>query len=149
MEVPRARPLPAGIPRRLARRPHMAAALLRWRNAYHLRRVRVLSGAALALALALGVLAAPPTGPVLQWLAASPVITFAISAGLFGLAAIRRQARIQIDGASSWLSALPVASSPLLRLVWGTCAWLLAAVAFVGLAWAAGRVTTAMASVLV
>lgn len=126
----------------------MAAALLRWRNAYHLRRAWVFGIAALTIALALGLLAAPPTGAMLQWLAGSPVITFAISACLFGLAAVRAQARLQADATSSWLAALPVAGSSLSRLVLATGARFLGILVFLGLAWAVGRATTAMASVL-
>lgn len=126
----------------------MAAALLRWRNAYHLRRARTCSIAALAVALVVAVLVVPPTGPVLEWFAGNPVITFAVIACLFGLSAVRRQARLQADATSSWLSALPVTSAPLLRLVLGTAARLVAAVILVGLACAAGRVTTAAASLL-
>ena len=148
MEVPQASSLPAGMPRGLARQPHMAAALLRWRNIYHLRRAWFLGATLLTLALVIGLLAASPTGQVLQWLADDPVLTFAISAGLFGLSAVRRQARIQADAAGSWLSALPVASSPLLRLLLGTAAQWLAAVVFVGLALAVGRVTATAASLL-
>jgi len=127
----------------------LAAALLRWRNAYHLRRARFLSVTALALALVSGLLAASSTGRVLEWLAGNPVITFAISAGLFGLSAVRRQARIQADAASSWLSALPTMSSPLIRLALGTAARFLAVLIFVGLAWVVGRVTAAAAALLV
>lgn len=149
MEVPQASSLPTGIPRRLARRPYVAAALLQWRNIYHLGPARSLIVAALALALLVGLLAAPPTGPVLEWLAGNPVITFAISAGLFGLSAVRRQARIQADAVSSWLSALPATSSSLLRLASGAAAQFLAAAAFAGLAVAAGRITAPAASLLV
>jgi hypothetical protein len=137
------------MPRGLACRPHLAAALLRWRNTYRLRRTWFLSAVALALGLVIALLAAPPTGRVLAWLAGSPVVAFAISAGLFGVSAARRQARIQADAASSWLSALPTASSSLLRLLAGTAAQLLAVVVFVGLALAVGRVTAAAASQLV
>lgn len=149
MEVPRASSLPAGVPRGLARRPQLAVALLEWRNAWHLRPLRILTLAGLGVALVAGLLTAPPTGRVLQWLAANPVILFAVGAGLFGLWAVRRQARIQADAARSWLSALPVSGSPLLRLVSGTAAWLLAAVLLVGLVWAVGRITAAMAAVIV
>jgi hypothetical protein len=126
----------------------MAAALLRWRNAHQTRPALVRSIAALAVALVLGLLAAPPTGRWLHWLAVNPVLVFAVSTGLSGLSAVRRQARIQAQASSSWLAALPVASSPLLRLMLGTAARLLAAIVFVGLAWITGRVTAATASVL-
>jgi len=149
MEVPQASSLPTGIPRRLARRPYVAAALLQWRNTYQLRRARVLTVAALALTLLVGLLAAPPIGPMLEWLAGNPVITFALSAGLFGLSAVRRQARIQADAVSSWLSALPATSSSLLRLASRTAAQFLAAAVFVGLAAAVGRMTAPAASRLV
>lgn len=149
MEVPQASSLPTGIPRRLARRPYVAAALLRWRNIYHLRRARILTVAALALALLVGLLAAPPTGPVLEWLAGNPVITFAISACLFGLCAVRSHARIQADAVSSWLSALPATNSSLLRLTLGIAAQFLAAVVFVGLAVAVGRIRAPAAALLV
>lgn len=141
--------LPAGIPRLLARRPHLAAALLRWRNLYHLRRGRVLGITALVVALAVGLVLAPPTGSALQWLAGSPPIPFAISACLFGLAAVRRQARIQAEAATSWLAALPAPGSVILRLVSKSFAGLLGAVCLVGLAWTAGRLAPGMAWVLV
>ena len=126
----------------------MAAALLRSRNAYHLRRGRLCSIAALAVVAVVAMLVAPPTGPVLAWLAGSPFIVFAVSACLFGLSAVRRQARLQADAASSWLAALPVTGSPLLRLLLGTGARLAPVVILVGLAWVAGRVTTAVAALL-
>jgi hypothetical protein len=131
--------LPADIPRRLARRPHLAVALLRWRNACRRERRRLLGTAAVIVALALAVLAAPPAAAALHWLARSPVVTFAIGACLFGLSAIRRQERIQSEAATSWLAALPVPGSSIFRLVLGTVARLLAAIAFLGLAWAVGR----------
>lgn len=149
MEAPRISPLPAGIPRRLAGHPHMAAALLAWRNVFHRGPARVLIIAALAAALVVGLLTAPPTGRVLQWLAANPVLVFAVSTGLFGLSAVRRQERLQADATRSWLAALPAAGSPLLRLVWGTAARLLAVVFLAGLACAVAGARAATASVLV
>lgn len=146
MEVSPSSSLPAGIPRRLARRPHWAAALLRWRNVYGLRPGRVLGIGALILALALLVLAAPPAGPVLRWLAHSPVITLAISACLFGLSAVRRQEHLQSERATSWLAALPATPSSIARLMLGTAVRLLAASAFLGLAWAVGRLPPGAAS---
>lgn len=147
--MPRASPLPAGIPRLLARRPHLIAAWLRWRNAYRCKRARVLGGAALVVALAVGMAAAAPTGGLLQRLAASPAVTFALSACLFGLSAVHRQARLRGEAATSWLAALPVAGSGRLRLALGLIVGLLAAVCFVGVAWAAGRITEPTASLLV
>ncbi len=114
-------------------------ALLRWRNAYRLNRPRLLGGAALVLALALAVLAAPPAAAVLHWLARHPVVTLAIVACLFGLSVMRRQERIQSEAATSWLAALPVPRSSIARLVLGTVARLLAAIVFLGLARAVGR----------
>jgi hypothetical protein len=137
--------LPAKPPRGLARRPYLAAALLRWRNTWHLRRSRLLLATALGAALVLAALAAPPTGRALQWLARSPVITFAISACLFGLSAVRRRERIQADVRDSWLAALPVPPSSLPRLLLGAAARLGGATVFLGLATAAGSATTAMA----
>jgi hypothetical protein len=131
--------LPADIPRRLARRPHLAVALLRWRNACRRERRRLLGTAAVIVALALAVLAAPPAAAALRWLARSPVVTFAFGACLFGLSAIRRQERIQSEAATSWLAALPVPGSSIFRLVLGAVARLFAAIAFLGLAWAVGR----------
>jgi hypothetical protein len=147
--VSRAGSIPAGIPRLLARRPHLAAALLRWRNAYRVRRGRVRCVAALIVALTAGLLAAPPTGPVLRWLADNPPITFLISACLFGLVAVRGLARIQLDAGTSWLSALPASGSPLLRLLSRILGGLLAAACFVGLAWAGGRIAMGTARLLV
>jgi hypothetical protein len=149
MEVSQASSLPAGIPRRLARRPHLAATLLRWRNAYHFRRVRILSVTALALALVVGLLASAPTSRLLEWLAGNPVITFAISAGLFGLAAVRRQARMQADAATSWLAALPATRSTFTRLALGSAAQLLAFALFVEIAGVTGRISASAASGLV
>jgi hypothetical protein len=143
--VSRASSLPAGIPGLLARRPHLAAALLRWRNAYHFRRARVLCVAALIVALAAGLVAAPPTGPVLGWLAGNPPITFLISACLFGVAAVRRRARMQLEAATSWLAALPAPGSAVLRLVSKTLAGILAAACFVGIASVDGRMATGTA----
>ncbi len=145
----RASSLPPGIPRLLARRPHLAAALLRWRNAYRFRRGRVLCVAALIVALTAALVAAPPTGRALRWLAGSPPVIFLISACLFGLVAARRQARIQLDAASSWLSALPASRSSVLRLVSRILAGLVAAACFVGLAWAGGRIGPDTARLLV
>jgi hypothetical protein len=126
----------------------MAAALLRWRNVCHLRPARALGAAAFGLALLVGLLSAPPAGRALQWLALNPILVFAVSTGLFGLSAVRRQARIEADATSSWLSPLPVASSSVLRLVLGTAAWLLGLAILVVLACVVGRITAAMASVL-
>lgn len=105
--------------------------------------------AALAAALVLGTLAAPPTGSALRWLAGSPLVTFAISASLFGLAAVRRHERIRADAAASWLAALPVPGSPMRRLAAGAVARLLGTIFLLGLAWAAGRIATAMAGHLI
>lgn len=146
MEVPQPRSLPANLPRRLGRRPQMAEALLRWCNAYRLGRARMLGIAALAAAVTVGILAAPPAAAVLQWLAASPLITLAISACAFGLATVRRQERIRSDAATSWLTALPVRSSSVLRLVSGSLVRLLAVMAFLGLAWGMARIGMAVAS---
>ncbi|MBW4051857.1 MAG: hypothetical protein HIU85_10400 [Proteobacteria bacterium] len=141
--------LPANVPRRLSRRPHLAAALLRWRNAFRLRRARTLGIGALCAALVAVVLAVPPTGAILQWFGASPIITFAVSACLFGLSAVRRQERMRSDAAISWLAALPVPSSSVLRLVLAAAIRLLAAIAAVGLAWIVGWLAAAAAVRLV
>jgi hypothetical protein len=143
--VSRASSLPGGIPRLLARRPHLVAALLRWRNACRFRRGRALCIAALILGATLGLIIAPPTAPALQWLGARGPIAFLISACLFGLAAVRRRARMQAEAATSWLSALPVRDSAVLRLVSRALAGTLAAACFVGLARLGGRVATATA----
>lgn len=140
--------LPAGVPRLLARRPHLAAALLRWHNLYEFRRGRVLCIAALTVVLTAALVAAPPTASVLQWLAGSPPIPCAIGACLFGLAAVRRRARMQAEAATSWLAALPAPGSTFLRLVSRPLAGLLAAVCVVGLAWMGGRIPTGMAWLL-
>jgi hypothetical protein len=140
--VPQASSLPVRIPRPLARRPHLAAALLRWRNAYRLRRARVRAIAVLGLALLAALLWAPPTGPVLRWLAGSPIIAFAVSACLFGLAAARDQERLRCAAASSWLAALPVRRASILPVVSRAAARLAATILFLALAWAAGRVAT-------
>lgn len=143
--MPRASSLPTALPRRLASCPHLAAALLRWRNAYRLGRPRILALAALCAALAVLVLLAPPAAAVLQWLAGSPVVTFAISGCLFGLSAVRRAELIRSDAATSWLAALPARSSSLLRLVAGAGLGLLAVIVVLGLASGLGRLALAMA----
>lgn len=132
--------LPANIPRWLARRPHLTAEMLGWRNAYRLWRLRVLAAAVLAAALASAVLAAAPAAAALRWLAGSPLVTFAISACLFGLSAVRRQERIRADATASWLAALPVPSSSILRLVSAAVLRLVATLLIVGLARAVGAV---------
>lgn len=145
MEVSQPGSLPANMARRLARRPQLAAELLRWRNGYRRGRLRWIAAAALALALALGLLAAPPAAAVLEWLAASPLVTLAISACLFGMSAVRRQERIRSDAATSWLAALPVPSSSGLRLALGAVLRLLPAAIFVGLAWVMGAAAAPVA----
>ena len=138
MEVSQPGSLPANMARRLARRPHLAAQLLRWRNAYRLGRLRWIAAAALSVTGALALLATPPATPVLEWLAASPLVTLAISACLFGMSAVQRQERIRSDAATSWLAALPVPGSSILRLVLGAVLRLLPVTIFVGLAWVIG-----------
>jgi hypothetical protein len=105
----------------------------------------MLGVAALAAALAAAVLWAPPTGLALEWLAGSPVTTFAASACLFGLSAVRRQERLRAQAAADWLAALPVPGSAILRLISGAAAGLLAVTALLGLAGVLGRVTPGMA----
>jgi len=143
--VSQAGSLPTNVPRWLARRPHAAVQLLRWRNAYRLQRARMLSVAVLCGVAGVGVLVAPPTGPALRWLAGSPLVTLAIAACLFGLSAVRRHERMRSDAATSWLAALPVPGSASLRLIWGMTVPLTAASLFLGLAWAVGRIAMPVA----
>lgn len=129
------------MPRWLASRPYLATQLLGWRNAYRSWRLRVLVVAVLAAALASAVLASAPAAAVLQWLAASPLVTVAISACLFGLSAVRRHERIRADASTSWLAALPVPGSWTLRLASAAALRLLAILSIVALARAVGAVT--------
>jgi hypothetical protein len=136
--VPQPSSLPPAIPRLLAPRPHLAVAWLRWRNAYRLRRARVLGVAALLAALTAAALAAPPTGRALQWLAASPLIAFALSTCLFALSALRYQEHLRNQSATSWLAALPVRRALGLRMLAAALVRLAAVLAGLALACAVG-----------
>jgi len=143
--VSQAGSLPAGIPRRLARRPHLAAALLRWRNAWQLRRSRTLLTLTLSVAGVLALLEIPPTGPALSWLGANWAVAFAVVLCLFALATARHRERAERDAAVSWLAALPAASPARLRAVLRAGVWLSTAIAFILLALLAGRIEASAA----
>jgi hypothetical protein len=121
------------------RRPHAAAALLRWGNLYRRSRTRVL------LILLLGSMAAatlaevPQTGRILDWLGRNVVVTFAAAACLFGLSAVRRRERLTAEAARSWLAATPVASPVGLEMIWGTAVRLVLISSFAALAWVLGK----------
>lgn len=149
MEVSQCGSLPTHVPRWLARRPYAAAQLLRWRNRCRLQPGQVLGIAALCVAAGVGVLAAPRTGVVLRWLAASPLVTLAIAACLFGLCAVRRNERLRSDEATSWLAALPVPGAAIPRLIWATGMPLVAVVLWLALACGAGTIGMAAAQRLV
>jgi hypothetical protein len=71
----------------------------------------------LVIVLLLAMLETAPAAAVLRWLAASPLVTFAISACLFGLSTARRQERLHAEAGTSWLAALPVPDGSILRLI--------------------------------
>jgi hypothetical protein len=129
----------AGVPRWAARHPHVAAAVLRCRNAYRRSRARILLLVLLALAVACALAEMPPTGLVLGWLGRNVVVTFVVASCLFGLSAIRGRERAAAAAANSWLTALPAASPVSLRVLWGTVARLLLVISFVELAFLLGR----------
>ena len=131
--------LPAGVPRWTARRPHAAAALLRWTNTYRRSRARVLLILLLVLAAACGLAEVPQTGRVLAWLGSNVVVTFVLAVCLFGLSTTRRRERAAAEAASSWLTPLPVESPVFRHMLWGTGARLLLLIAFAVLCCLLGR----------
>lgn len=132
--------LPTDIPQWAAHRPHLAAALLRWRNAYRQRRLQPVLILLITLATACGLAELPQTGPILAWLGRNVVVTFVVAAWLFGLSALRRRERAAAEIAHSWLSALPAVSPMSLRVMSGTAVRLLPIVCFAALAFVLGRV---------
>lgn len=131
--------LPAGVARWTARRPHVAAALLTWRNVYRRSTALTFFVALLALAAASGLAEIPQTGRVLAWLGRNVVVTFVLAVCLFGLSVIRRRERAAIAAASSWLTALPATGSASLRVISGTGARLLLVIFFAALTLLLGR----------
>ncbi|MGH8298579.1 MAG: hypothetical protein ACRES6_04750 [Steroidobacteraceae bacterium] len=129
----------AGVPRWAARHPHVAASLLRWRNACRQSSARILLIILLAPAAACALAGIPQTGLVLAWLGRNVVVTFVVASCLFGLSAIRRRERSAAEAANSWLAALPAASPVFLRVLWGTLARLVLAFSFVVLVFLLGR----------
>jgi len=138
-------PLPPGVPRWMARRPHVAAALLRWRNVYRRSRARTLLIVILAFAAACGLAEVPQTGTVLDWLGRNVVVTFVLAVCLFALSVNRRRERAAVAAASSWLTALPAGASVSLRVMSRTAAWLLLVIFFAALTFLLGRLEAAAA----
>lgn len=134
------RPLPVGLPRRLARRqPALLAMLLGWSNVLRRRPVRTWSIAALAFG-ACGVVAwIPATAAMLTGLAAHRVLTGIIVASFSAVSIMRRKSRVRAHTEVSWLAALPVSASPLPRAA-GMLGRLLPLFLLVGLAWLGGRI---------
>lgn len=132
-------PLPAGVPRWAARRPHAAAALLRWTNSYRRNRARILLILVLVLAAACALAEIPQTGLVLGWLGSNVVVTFVLAVCLAGLSTIRRRERAIAEAANSWLTPLPTPSPVFLHMICGTGARLLLLEAFAALCCLLGR----------
>ena len=131
--------LPASVPRWAARRPHAAAALLRWMNAYRRSRARMLLMLLLALGGACGLAEIPQTGLVLGWLGSNVVVTFVLAVCLVGLSTTRRRERAAIEAANSWLTPLPAATPVFRYILLGTVARLLLLIAFAALCCLLGR----------
>lgn len=132
-------PLPAGVPRWVASRPHAAAALLRWMNAYRRGRARILLMLLLVLAAACGLAEIPQTGLVLGWLGSNVVVTFVLAVCLVGLSTTRRRERAAAEAANSWLTPLPAVTPVFRHVLLGTCARLLLLIAFAALCCLLGR----------
>jgi hypothetical protein len=141
--VQKHRSLPTGILRWAARRPHSAAALLRWMNAYRCGRARILLIVLLPLAAACGLAEIPWAGLVLGWLGSNVVVTFVLAICLVGLSTIRRRERAAAEAASSWLTPLPAARPVFGHILLGTGARLLLLIAFAQLCCVLGRVDAA------
>lgn len=136
--------LPAGVPRWVAARPHLAGTLVLWRNAFRCRRKRMLLRAALIAAGCVGLAVLPPTGPILEWLGRNWAVTFVIVTCIFTLSTARHRQRATLEAARSWLASLPAASPARLRVVVVAAAWLTAIVAFAALAWGIGVIDRAV-----
>jgi hypothetical protein len=132
--------LPAGLPRWVAVRPHLACRLLTWRNAYRQSPRRTALSAAL-IAGAIGVVAiVPPTGPILTWLGTNWAVTFVIATSGFALSTARRRQRAAMEAATSWLASLPVPGPARGRVVIGTAARLAIIVTLTALMWLFGAI---------
>lgn len=121
------------------RRPHAAAALLRWGHLYRRSRTRVLLILLLGPMAAAGLAEVPQTGRILDWFGRNVVVTFVAAACLFGLSAVRRRERLTAEAARSWLAATPVASPVGLEMIWGTAVRLVGVTSFAALAWVLGK----------
>lgn len=126
------------MPREMAARPYMAGTLLVWRNAYRVRRGRMLLSAALVVGGGMVVAILPPTGPILEWLGQNWAVTFVIATCGFALRTARHRQSASIDAATSWLACLPMPSPVGMRVVLGTARALAAVVALGALVWLAG-----------
>jgi hypothetical protein len=132
--------LPAGIPRWAARRPQLAAAALRWGNAYRRNGARLLLVVLLTLLAACGLAEIPETGLILDWLGRTVIVTVLVTTCLFALSTSRRRERAAAEAANSWLAPLPAVHPVSLIVVWGTTVRVLLVMAFVALACLLGRV---------
>ena len=112
--------LPAGILRWAARRPQLAAAALRWGNAYRRNGARLLLGVLLTLLAACGLAEIPETGLILDWLGRTVIVTVRVTTCLFALSTSRRRERAAAEAANSWLAPLPAVHPVSLIVVWGT-----------------------------
>ncbi|HEX5460737.1 MAG TPA: hypothetical protein VFX20_12260 [Steroidobacteraceae bacterium] len=135
--------LPAGIPRWAARRPHIAAAALRWRNAYRHDGARLLLVVLLTLLAACGLAEIPAAGLILDWLGRNVIVTVLVATCLFALSTSRRKERAAAEAARSWLTPLPCVSPVSLTVMWGTTVRLLLVLSFAALVWLLGQVAPA------
>ncbi|MGH8296288.1 MAG: hypothetical protein ACRETZ_12455 [Steroidobacteraceae bacterium] len=138
--------LPAGLPRWIGARPHLAGTLILWRNAWRCRRKRILLFAGLFAAGFVVVAGLPPTRPILGWLGRNWAVTFVIAACVFTLSTARRRQRATLEAARSWLASLPAASPARLRVLAAAAGWLTAIVAFTALALGVGVIDRAVFS---
>lgn len=136
-------PLPPGVPRWIAARPHLASTLILWRNAYRYRRKRMLLRTAVIATACVGVAVLPPTGPILEWLGRNWAVTFVIVTCVFTLSTARHRQRATLEAARSWLASLPAAAPARLRVVVVAAVWLAAIVAFAALASGVGAIDLA------
>ena len=128
------------MPRWIAARPHLATRLLLWRNAYRLRRTRLLVRAALIAGGCAVVTTLEPTGPILGWLGHNWTVTFAIATCVFALSSARRRQRAAIAATTSWLASLAAPSPMRMQVLAGTAGWAAGVVALTALVWADGSI---------
>lgn len=132
--------LPPGIPRWAARRPQVAAAALRWGNAFRRHGAQLLLVVLLTLLAACVLAEIPETGLILGWLGRNVIVTVLVATCLFVLSTSRRRERAAAEAAGSWLAPLPAVSPVALTVAWGTTVRLLLLISFVALASLLGRV---------